>query len=221
MDSKQNINSPKVVAISPCGVIDMPSTEGVLNIKDMKEIWKDVPGYGGYYQASNLGRVRSLDRVISEHNGKLRPLKGRVLKSGMNKKGYYAVAFSKNGIVKNFRIHRLVAISFIENPLNLPEINHKDEIKANNHFDNLEWCTHLYNIRHGTGIKRGHIAQIGRPNIKNSGEGCGTSKLKKRQVIAIYKDQRKYRQIKDDYKISFTQISRIKNKKEWKHILNN
>ena len=79
---------------------------------------------------------------------------GRVLKSGKNTCGYLHVVLCKNGKTKIKRIHRLVAEAFIPNPDNLPCVNHKDENKTNNCVDNLEWCTHEYNINYGTHNKR-------------------------------------------------------------------
>ena len=121
----------------------------------MAEIWKAVTGYEGLYEVSSLGNVRSLDRVIrSKHNGTtLR--KGRILTPFYEeKKGYYQVALSKDGKEKKQRIHRLVAVAFLDNPFNYTDINHKDEIKTNNKVDNLEWCTREYNNNYGTKPQR-------------------------------------------------------------------
>lgn len=121
----------------------------------MEEIWKDIKGYEGYYQVSNLGRIRSLDRYIATVGnpsgqrlirGKiLRPSK-RVMSNG--KDGYYSVTLYKRGVDTLFNVHRLVAETFIPNPNNLPCVNHKDENKHNNMADNLEWCTIGYNNKY-------------------------------------------------------------------------
>ena len=113
----------------------------------MKEIWKDIEGYEGLYQVSNIGRVRSLDRCV-ERNGGISFIKGRILKPARcgRQCNYWFVGLSKNGKVKQHYIHRLVAQAFIPNPENLPEVNHKDERPENNCVDNLEWCTALYNL---------------------------------------------------------------------------
>ena len=121
----------------------------------MSEIWKSIQGYECLYEVSNLGNVKSLDRVIkSKHNGTT-VKKGRLLTPFYEeKKGYYQVALSKDGKEKKHRIHRLVALAFLENPFNYTDINHKDEIKTNNNVDNLEWCTRKYNNNYGTKPQR-------------------------------------------------------------------
>lgn len=123
----------------------------------MEEIWKDIKGFEGLYQVSNLGRVRSLDRIILKPHPRntsmqMRCLyKGRVLKPGTNSNGYWYVELHDNsGNIYWNSIHRLVASTFIPNPNNLPEVNHIDENRKNNRADNLEWVTKSQNMRHGT-----------------------------------------------------------------------
>lgn len=111
----------------------------------MIEIWKDILGYEGLYQVSNLGNVRSLNYRRSG--------KTKLLKQGTDN-GYKRVELSKNGKKKKYWVHRLVAISFISNPNNYKEVNHKDEDKSNNNVNNLEWCTREYNNNYGTRNKR-------------------------------------------------------------------
>lgn len=116
------------------------------------EIWKDIAGYEGLYQVSNLGNVRSLGRWRGNGKG-VYFQEGQIIKPFKNKRGYQIVDLRKNGR-KNHYVHRLVAQSFIENPENLPCINHKDESKTNNRVDNLEWCSYVYNNNYGTRNKR-------------------------------------------------------------------
>lgn len=117
----------------------------------MIEIYKDIPGYEGLYQVSNLGNVKSLKNYH-------KTIKSTILKSFIIR-GYYRVELYKNGIGKQLFVHRLVAMTFIPNPNNHPQVNHKDENKLNNSVDNLEWCTAKYNINYGTGRSRMAIAQ--------------------------------------------------------------
>lgn len=110
----------------------------------MQEIWKDVVGYEGSYQISNLGRLKST------FNGR----GTRLLRNQITNSGYYSHLLYKDSKCKIKLIHRLVAEAFIPNPLNLPEVNHKDENKLNNNVDNLEWCDHTYNVNYGTANQR-------------------------------------------------------------------
>lgn len=127
----------------------------------MSEVWKDIKGYEGYYQVSNLGRVKSLDRYVATTGNPSgqRLLKGRIKKqndwNAKNGGSYYAVVLSKNNISVRCSVHRLVAEAFIPNPDNLPCINHKDENKYHNNVENLEWCTIEYNNNYGTARERG------------------------------------------------------------------
>ena len=112
------------------------------------EEWRDVIGYEGLYQVSNLGRVKSM---YDERHKKYREL---ILTPFMNDNGYFRVGLCKDGEKKVFLVHRLVAMTFIPNPENLPEVNHKDEDKTNDVVSNIEWCDRKYNIKYGTRNKR-------------------------------------------------------------------
>lgn len=118
------------------------------------EIWKDIEGYEGLYQVSNLGRVRSLDRIVKFSDGHSQPMKGKILVFGKNHGGYWQVGLSKNSKSTRKSVHRLVAETFIPNPNNYPCVNHKDEVKTNNRVDNLEWVTYKENTNYGTCIER-------------------------------------------------------------------
>lgn len=107
----------------------------------MKEVWKDITGYEGLYQVSNLGRVKTL--------------KSGKIKATGNCRGYLYVSLSKNSIYKNYSVHRLVGQAFLDNPDSLPEINHIDQNKQNNRVDNLEWCSSKYNNRYSNAKKVG------------------------------------------------------------------
>ena len=115
----------------------------------MEEIFKEIEGYEGLYLISNLGRVKSLSKKI--WNGKGYYNRNEInIKPAKDKDGYLYVQLSKDNIQKPYKVHRLVAQAFIENPNNLPQVNHKDEDKTNNHVTNLEWCTPKYNLNYGT-----------------------------------------------------------------------
>ena len=115
----------------------------------MEEIWIDIEGYEGKYEVSNLGRVRSLDQMLSYASrwGTIayRPTKGKVLTQRTISGGYKGVLIKVQGKTEMKLVHRLVANAFVPNPQNLETVNHIDEDKTNNHVDNLEWCTRKYN----------------------------------------------------------------------------
>lgn len=106
-----------------------------------KEIWKDIPNYESVYKINNYGIIKNKKT-------------NRIKKTHINNSGYERVVLSKNGEDKNYSVHRLVAQAFIPNPNNFSQVNHKDENKANNSVDNLEWCTPSYNCRYGNRIKK-------------------------------------------------------------------
>lgn len=116
----------------------------------MEEMWRDIPGYEGYYQVSNLGRVKSLERMV-KHGGYEYRRKERI-RSPFETAGYLCVALNKDTIEKTYQIHQLVAIAFIPNPENKPIVNHIDGNKTNNCVDNLEWVTYKENAQHAIRI---------------------------------------------------------------------
>ena len=120
------------------------------NINKIEEIWKDIPEYEGYYQASNLGHVRSIDRRVPNRKKGYTDMffKGRILKPKVDRYGYLMIVLSKEHIRKNTTVHRMIAKTFIPNPNNYPDINHKDNFKINNKIENLEWCTCQMNNFH-------------------------------------------------------------------------
>lgn len=127
----------------------------------MIEEWRDIPGFEGEYQASTMGRIRSLDRIItrgaSRRRGEYKTrLPGRILAECDGAQGYQVTNLGK----KQYRVHRLVAKTFIQNPYGKKEVNHKDGNKKNNCVDNLEWCTGKENQAHARdvlGVKFGAV----------------------------------------------------------------
>ncbi|WP_124046618.1 NUMOD4 domain-containing protein [Clostridium perfringens] len=110
------------------------------------EEWRDIEGYEGKYQISNLGNVKSLNYCNTK--------KAKNLKHIKDKDGYLLVCLSKNGSKKLFKVHRLVAKAFLDNLNNYPQVNHKDENKENNRVSNLQWVTPYENINYGTRLER-------------------------------------------------------------------
>lgn len=124
----------------------------------MEEIWKEIVGYEGRYEVSSFGRIRSIGRYIDRKDGSRIYLKSKILKQqikyGAGKLVRYQVNLY-NGIKNNMLlVSRIVAMAFIPNPDNLPQVNHIDENPSNNHVENLEWCTGYYNMTYGTRIER-------------------------------------------------------------------
>ena len=171
----------------------------------MDEIWKDIQGYERLYQVSNLGRVKALPRTDSNN----RHRKERIMKQFRDKDGYYILGLTKNHKHKTVRVHRLVANAFVQNPLNLPQVNHINEIKTDNRAENLEWCTDAYNLTYGS---REH---------QFAGENNNKAKLTIEDVEnirAIYvKGDRNYGQsaLGKKYGLSHTQIANIVKNKSW------
>lgn len=120
-----------------------------LNICQSSEEWRSVPGYEGYLEVSSLGRVRSLDRYVPRGDtGKPVFYSGKILIFSVDKGGYPRIRASYGGVSVSLRVHRLVAIAFIENPDNKPQVNHINGVKTDNRVVNLEWSTNSENQLH-------------------------------------------------------------------------
>ncbi len=174
------------------------------------ETWKDIKGYEGSYQVSDKGNVRSLDRHIQSRYG-TRKIKGCFLKKLCDKDGYHKVNLKQSQKGKNCFIHRLVAIAFIENDKNKPQVNHKNGVKNDNNVENLEWVTLSENRQHAydTGLQNG---------LNRRGSKSNFSKLKKEDVYNIrklLKNGIKQKCIASIYKISQSGVSTIKKNKNW------
>ena len=175
-----------------------------------EEIWKDVPGYEGRYQASTHGRIKALKRVRA--NGRLR--EEHILSQQTWPQGYKKVTLSNDiNPHKTFFVHRIIAITFLDNVNNLPQINHKDENPSNNFVENLEWCTHKYNVNYGNRTK------------KTQGENNKNHKLTEAEVIEIkkiyQKNSREFGQpsLAKVYGVSRGTIQNIVDGRKWKHLL--
>jgi predicted XRE-type DNA-binding protein len=180
----------------------------------MKEIWKDIKGYEGYYQVSNFGKVRSLDRIIINNGNKCKR-KGKLMNLTKNNFGYFHIQLSKNFKKKTFRVHRLVALAFIDNPENKHDINHINGIKTDNNVSNLEWNTRKENIS--------HAFKLGLMNSKHSlGEKNYFAKINIDDVLKIKELLKggKYSQKKigEILGVSESCIGHIKRGYTWGHI---
>lgn len=111
------------------------------------EVWKPIGGYENYYEVSESGTVRSIERKVHWLN-RSRTIKSRIIQSRVNNRGYEELRLSKNGIAKSKFPHILTAMAFVPNPDNKPEVNHLDGNKLNNHYTNFSWVTHSENIQH-------------------------------------------------------------------------
>jgi hypothetical protein len=179
----------------------------------MKEIWKAIEGYEGFYEVSNHGNVKSLKRKCESRYW--RPVRERILRQAQSKNGYYGVILSKNKNKKRYHIARLVLIAFLPNPENKPQVNHKDGNKSNNKLSNLEWSTRSENQKHAyrIGLKKGLVE-----------DKCSLTKLTKTQVNDIREIYRSglftQKSIALEYGVDQSLISYIINKKIWRHLLN-
>lgn len=177
------------------------------------EVWKDVVGYEGAYEVSNLGRIRSLDRYISGAFNSKRFIKGVEIKSSLTGNGYLGFNLVKDGKSKMSKVHRVVANAFIDNNELKPEVNHKDGNKNNNHVSNLEWVTkgenqsHAYKnvLRCSKGVNN-PSSKLNETNVKN------ILKLLDRGVTA--------KKIAKAFCVAESTIGRIKNGQKWNHITN-
>ena len=163
------------------------------------EKWIPVTGFEGVYDVSNQGYVRTRDKIIKCRSGGERKVSGKVLSNYTQGKGYLAVGLSKNNIYKTVSVHRLVAKHFIPNPLNLPQVNHKDGNKKNNHYKNLEWSNCKDNISHA--LKTGL-----------------SGKLSKDVVIEIFNHKGINKEMSDKHNIDKSTVSLIKTGKLWKFL---
>ncbi len=186
-------------------------------LKCAQEVFVDIPNYEGYYQVSNYGNVRSLDRVITEKTGKTQTLKGRILKPRINRDGYYYVGLRKNGSKAAFAIHQLVAQAFLDNPENKPTVNHINGIKIDNNVNNLERATYSENLEHAykTGLRTSvSIEAVGEKNYKR--------KLKPEQVIEIKRllaeGNLTHKEIATKFDVARSTIAGIKSGRTWKHL---
>ncbi len=183
-----------------------------------QEIWKNVVNYEKYYQVSNLGNIRSLDRIVKRNNRNyLR--KGKILLKSINNLGYETIGLTINSKTINYRVHRLVAEAFIINYSQLRCVNHLDGNKTNNSVSNLEWCSYSDNSKHAYHNKLNLSMKINR--LSEKGELNPNSKLTQKEVNEI-RDKYvpfKYstKKLAEEYKVSQSCIKHILNNSSWKN----
>lgn len=169
------------------------------------EIWKNIVGYEGKYQVSNLGNIKVLFAK-----------KEKIMKLAYKKNGYVYISLTKNNISKTFRVHRLVAMAFISNIDNKPYINHINGIKTDNRVENLEWCTAKENTKHAIsiGLKKNVI------NLNPAkGNKHWNSKLKEEDVIFIKQNPNIIRkELAKRFNVCTSTIDKIYTGKLWSHL---
>ena len=166
----------------------------------MTELWRSIDGFNGAYEVSNTGLVRS------------NRFNKRIILSPNISNRYKRVALQLNGNRHDLLIHRLVGFSFVANPLHLPQINHIDGIKTNNHHTNLEWCTARENALHAfsLGLRKTVI-----------GEAHGATPFKNEDILAIREDCKNGKSLNSvamKYGVTWHSISKIVKRKTWIHI---
>lgn len=178
----------------------------------MDEVWKPVQGYEGRYEVSSSGKVKTVGRFINAPRGRQRWINEAELSTHITSRGYVQTMFKVGQ--KNFPqlVHRLVATAFIENPESLPQVNHMDGNKLNNHASNLEWCTSKENCAHA---RRERLYEPAR------GQNAGGAKLTNEQVLEIRKrlsSGETHESISLDYPVNRTVITRIASGARWNGI---
>lgn len=175
-----------------------------------EEQWKPVVGYEGYYEVSDHGRVRSVDReveiMLRSQKTKMR-FRAKMLTLEVCRIGYMRLGLSKDGSKKTHSVHRLVMAAFVG--VSSMDVNHKDGNKQNNHVSNLEYCTESENMTHRYRIL-GHEGPKGTKN--------GNAVLAENDILAIRDDPRKLKEIAVDYGVSQQAIWQVKKRRSWTHV---
>lgn len=174
------------------------------------EIWKDVTGFENQYQISNIGKVRSKPRILTRSNGSKQTVKGRILKTFVGSTGYEFAVFQVGKKTKNFAVHRLVAIHFLNNDQNKYAVNHLNGIKTDNNVQNLEWVTKSENEIHArkNGLKC------------TKGEKASKAVLNTNQILEIRNLRGKMtgREVAKIYGVTHSAIFAIWTNRTWSHV---
>lgn len=181
----------------------------------MKEIWKPINILGAlnYYEVSNLGRVRSLERVVIRSNGRPHRIRERILKQAIDPNGYYRCGLSMNKKLYTYKVHRLVADAFCKKYLTKKEVNHINGNKKDNRAINLEWVNRSENVKHSynNGLQK-----------PMRGEINPTAKIKETQALEIkkrIKNKEKLKSISREMKVSYNIVKDISRNRTWKHLI--
>ena len=176
------------------------------------EIWRDVKGYENEYSVSNSGKIKSKVRIYNYNNLSVQRDK-QILNPSFDINGYFVVGLCKNGFMRTIKVHRIVAIGFLQNPNNLPEVNHIDGDKSNNKVENLEWSTSRDNKLHA--FRLGLM-------VARKGSDCNLAKLTENDILEIRKisinTTLTQREIAEKYGITQQQISKIIRRQRWAHL---
>lgn len=177
------------------------------------EIWKEIPGYEGEYAVSNKGRIKTLEKTLTQKNGVSRTVREKIM-SLISDKGYNTIRLCSNYKTKYSGVHRWVAKAFIPNPENKPCVNHINGIKTDNRVENLEWCTYSENEKHSINV-------LGKQRLV--GEKSSSAKLTKQNVLAIRRLHRMNpgydrKVVADKFGMHPNSLNDITRRKSWKHI---
>jgi len=176
--------------------------------KHRDEIWKEIKGYENKYEISNTGRVKSLSRKVERRNDSFHIIPEILKKQRVTKNGYATVYLAIGKSYRHFMVHRLVADAFCKKSKQKKFVNHKDGVKLNNHFSNLEWCTDSENKKHA--YKIGLMSQ--------KGESHASNKLTNKQVCEIFKSNNSTIELCEKYNVCYNTIFNIRHNRSWIHI---
>jgi NUMOD4 motif/HNH endonuclease len=193
-------------------------------LSGLTEYWVDISNYEGYYQVSNYGNVRSLDRVITEHpsvkneqqTGKTQTLKGRILKPHTNSSGYYQINLNRKSIRTTFAIHQLVAQAFLDNRSRKPLVNHINGIKTDNNVNNLEWATYSENLEHAYKNRLRRAVKTNEVASKNYKRKLTEQQVREIKLLIAAKSLT-LKQIANQYDVGRSTIGSIKSGRNWSY----
>lgn len=180
-----------------------------------EEKWAPIKEHEQLYAVSNYGRIKSLFREIKGKNGICYRYSEKLHTPQVDEHGYHRVTFRKNTIPKQWSVHRLVADHFMDNPKNLPQVNHKNGDKSDNNINNLEWCTASQNMQHG-------YDELDHERMR--GEKNGMTKLTPELIVLIkksYSELKSFTKTGLQFGISGTHVWRIVKNKSWEHLYEN